>query len=295
MTKSGLPERVFVTGSRGQLGAAFVARLSPLCQVAGVDLDDLDITDPVRVREAVRSFGPGLILNCAAFNDVDGAEARTLDAYRVNGEAVWTLASVARERAAVFVHYSSEFVYDGTQERPYTEDDEVAPQSVYGATKLVGERYAAAAPRHYVLRLSSLYGGHTGRTTIDWIVRQGLAGAPVRAFSDRTVSPSYVPDVVEATLELLGAGAPFGRYNCGSPDWCTWADIAERALAFTGRPGLLERAAFTNTPGRAARPQHCAMSSARLCAVVRSPRPWREALDHYLAGRAPGAGRPVSA
>jgi len=289
MTDSGLPERMLVVGSRGQLGAAFVARLSPLRHVAGVDLDELDITDAARVREAVRSAGPGLILNCAAFNDVDGAETRALDAYRVNGEAIWTLASVARESGAVLVHYSSEFVYDGRQERPYTEDDDVAPQSVYGATKLIGERYAAAAPRHYVLRLSSLYGGHTGRTTIDWIVRQGLAGAPVRAFADRTVSPSYVPDVVEATLGLVGASAPFGLYNSGSPDWCTWADIAERVLAFTGRPDLLERVPFANTPGRAVRPQHCAMSSAKLGGVVRSPRPWREALDAYLAGRAPGA------
>lgn len=291
MTESGLPERILVVGSRGQLGAALVARLSPLRHVAGVDLDELDITDPARVREAVRSVEPGLILNCAAFNDVDGAETRALDAYRVNGEAVWTLASATRESDALLVHYSSEFVYDGRQDRPYTEEDEVAPQSVYGATKLVGERYAAAAPRHYVLRLSSLYGGHTGRTNVDWFVRQGQSGAPVRAFADRTVSPSCVPDVVEATLNLIGARAPFGLYNCGSPDWCTWADIAQRVLAFSGRPDLLERVPFANTPGRAARPQHCAMSSAKLCAVVQSPRPWREALDAYLAGRTPGASR----
>ena len=292
MSDGGLPQRILVVGSRGQLGAAFVARLSPLRHVVGVDLDELDITDPARVREAVRSMRPGLILNCAAFNDVDGAETRALDAYRVNGEAVWTLASLAGESGAVLVHYSSEFVYDGRLDRPYTEDDEPAPQSVYGATKLVGERYAAEAPRHYVLRLSSLYGGHTGRTTIDWIVRQGLAGAPVRAFGDRTVSPSCVPDVVEATLDLLSAGAPFGLYNCGSPDWCTWADIAERALAACGRPGLFERVPFSQAPGRAVRPQHCAMSSAKLCAAAaRAPRPWREALDHYLAGRGPGASR----
>ena len=290
MTDPGLPERILVVGSKGQLGAAFVSRLSPERHVAGVDLDELDITDPARVAEAVRSFGPGLILNCAAFNDVDGAEARALEAYRVNGEAVWTLASLAHERGAVLVHYSSEFVYDGRQDRPYTEDDDVAPQSVYGATKLIGERFAAAAPKHYVLRLSSLYGGHTGRTNIDWFVRQGLAGSPVRAFRDRTVSPSFVPDVVQATVDLVSGGAPFGLYNCGSPDWCTWADIAARVLDAFGRPDLLETAAFTNTPGRAVRPQHCAMSSARLCSVVRSPRPWREALDAYLAGRGLRAG-----
>jgi len=191
-----------------------------------------------------------------------------------------------RDAGAVFVHYSSEFVYDGTLDRPYTEDDEPAPQSVYGATKLVGERYAAAAPRHYVLRLSSLYGGHTGRTNVDYFLRQVLAGLPVTAYADRTVSPSYVPDVVEATRGLIGAGAPFGLYNCGSADWCTWADIAGRVLAACGRPDLLEAVPFANTPGRAARPQHCAMSSARLAAAAGPPRTWRAALDDYLAGRA---------
>ena len=112
----------------------------------------------------------------------------------------------------------------GTLDRPYTEDDEPAPQSVYGMTKLVGERFAQRAERSYVLRLSSLYGGHTRRTTVDWILRQAQAGQRVTAFADRTVSPSYVPDVVEATLELVANAAPFGLYNCGSVDSCTWAD-----------------------------------------------------------------------
>ncbi|HOG27837.1 MAG TPA: dTDP-4-dehydrorhamnose reductase [Vicinamibacterales bacterium] len=286
MRDASLLRRIFVAGSKGQLGAAFVSRLSREGEVTAVDLDELDLTEPARVRDAVRSSGPSLILNCAAFNDVDGAEARPLEAYRVNAEAAWTLAGLARDLGAVLVHYSSEFVFDGRLDRPYAEDDEPAPQSVYGATKLAGERFAAAAPKHYVLRLSSLYGGHTGRTTVDWFVRQASAGGPVRAFADRTVSPSYVPDVVRATLDLVGRGAPFGLYHCGSPDWCAWADIAGHILAACGRPELLEAVPFAHAPGRAARPRHCAMSSAKLGSVARAPRDWRTALDDYLAGRA---------
>jgi dTDP-4-dehydrorhamnose reductase len=285
-------ERVLVTGSRGQLGAAFVKRLSADRQVVGVDLDDLDITDPARVRDFVRACRPSLILNCAAFNDVDGAETRVLAAYRVNGEAVWTLATLAAELDATFVHYSTEFVYDGQLERPYTEADDPAPQSVYGMTKLVGERFALLAARSYVLRLSSLYGGHTGRTTIDWIVRQGLAGQRVPAFADRTVSPSYVPDVVEATLSLASGTAPFGLYNCGSADWSTWADLAARVLAACGRPDLLDAVSFAASPNRATRPRNCAMSSAPLGRVASAPRTWSEALFDYLSRRLPsGASR----
>jgi dTDP-4-dehydrorhamnose reductase len=277
-----VPARVLVTGALGQLGTAFVNELSGKTVVTGVDLDDLDLTDAARLRESVREYRPTLILNCAAFNDVDGAETRALAAYRVNAEAVWTLATLAEELGAVLVHYSTEFVFDGRLERPYIEADEPSPRSVYGMTKLTGERFAAAASRRYVLRLSSLYGGHTGKTSIDWILRQAQAGQRVAAFADRTVSPSYVPDVVGATLDLLERTAPFGLYHCGSTDWCTWTDIAGRILSAYGCPHLLDRVPFASAPDRAERPKNCAMSSARLCEAGAAPRSWSAALDHYL-------------
>jgi len=276
-------ERVLVTGSKGQLGAAFMDRLGADVSVTGVDLDDVDLANAALLREFVRSCRPTAIINCAAFTDVDGAESRPLAAFRVNAEAVWCLANLATELAAILVHYSTEFVYDGTLGRPYTEDDEPAPQSVYGMTKLAGERFARRAEASYVLRLSSLYGGHTRRTSVDWILRQAQTGQRVTAFADRTVSPSYVPDVVEATLELLAREAPFGLYNCGSVDACTWAELAEQALAACGRPDLLDRVPFVTHPNRAVRPKNCTMSSARLCGqVAAAPRRWRDALSDYL-------------
>ena len=276
-------EHVLVTGSKGQLGKAFIDRLSVDCAVTGVDIDELDIADAVRVRVFVRGCRPTMIINCAAFTNVDGAESRPLDAIRANAEAVWNLARLADEFDAVLLHFSTEFVWDGALDRPYTEDDEPAPQSVYGITKLMGERFALGAGRNYVLRLSSLYGGHTGRTSVDWIIRQAQAGEPVTAFSDRTVSPSYVPDVVSASLELVRSAAPFGLYNCGSPDWCTWAELAALVLDFAGRPNLLTPISFVTQPNRAVRPKNCTMSSAKLCGqVVGAPRRWSDALSDYL-------------
>jgi dTDP-4-dehydrorhamnose reductase len=277
-------ERVLVTGSKGQLGKAFVDRLSADCQVTGIDVDEVDITDAGVLTTFVRACRPTTIINCAAFTDVDGAESRPLEAYRTNGEAVWCLAGLARELEAVLLHFSTEFVYDGTLDRPYTEEDDPAPQSVYGLTKLVGERFARTAERSYVLRLSSLYGGHTRRTSVDWILRQAQSGQRVTAFADRTVSPSYVPDVVRAAIDLLSSGAPFRLYNCGSVDWCTWADLAAHVLEACGRPDLLAPVPFVQQPNRAARPRNCSMSSARLCGQIATPpMPWREALSDYLA------------
>jgi dTDP-4-dehydrorhamnose reductase len=284
--------RVLVTGSKGQLGTAFVERLSGQSALLGVDIDDVDITDAESVRAVIGAHRPTLILNCAAFNDVDGAEARPLAAYRLNAEAVWTLAHAALEAGAVLVHYGSEFVFDGRAGRPYTEEDPPAPLSVYGLTKLVGERYASMATRGYVFRLSSLYGGHTRRSTIDWIVRQAQAGKPVRAFADRTVSPSYVPDVVEATLRLVGDERQPGLYNCGAADWYTWAGLAALILETMGRPELLEPVPFVAAPDQAARPKHCAMSSARLARAGFTPRSCSEALADYLSRCLPGAPAP---
>ena len=276
-------EHVLVTGSEGQLGKAFIDRMSADCAVTGVDLDELDIADRIRVREFVRGCRPSTIINCAAFTNVDGAESQPLEAIRANAEAVWNLARLADELGTVLLHFSTEFVWDGALDRPYTEEDEPAPQSVYGFSKLMGERFALTAGRSYVLRLSSLYGGHTGRTSVDWIIRQARANQPVTAFSDRTVSPSYVPDVVSASLELVRSVAPYGLYNCGSSDWCTWAELAAQVLDSVGRPDLLSPIPFVCQPNRAVRPRNCTMSSAKLeRQVAVRPRSWRAALSDYL-------------
>lgn len=281
-SRAGAPVAL-VTGSRGQLGAAFAERLAAEFRCTGIDKDELDITDASAVRELVRRLRPRVVVNCAAYNSVDAAETSPLDALQTNAEAVYTLASVSAECDAVFVHYSTDFVFDGTKPGCYTENDPPRPGSMYGMSKLMGERCAVAAPRRYVLRMSSLYGGYTRRSFIDWIVTRASAGEPVQAFVDRTVSPSYVPDVVDATLMLLHSGAPFGLYHCGSDGWCTWHDLARHVLARLGRPDLLVPVSFDPSAFRAPRPRQCALSHDKLAAAGARVRPWKDAVDHYLS------------
>jgi dTDP-4-dehydrorhamnose reductase len=274
--------RVLVTGSLGQLGAAFVRELSGPAHVEGVDIDILDITRKVDVAAFARDLRPTLLINCAAFNDVDGAELAPEQARLVNTEAVWTLARVAREVGATLVHYSTDFVFDGTQEAPYVEEDAPAPRSVYGMSKLLSEEAAASVERHYVLRLSSLYGGHTRKTGVDRTMEQAICGQPVQAFADRTVSPSYVPDVVRTTLALVERGARFGLYHCGSTGWCTWSELAAHILERLGRPELLRSVPFTPSDYRAHRPKHCALANLRLEREGLQVLHWRVAVDDYL-------------
>lgn len=214
--------------------------------------------------------------------DVDGAERAPAQASLVNTEAVWTLARTAREVGATLVHYSTDFVFDGIRDEPYVEGDAPAPKSVYGMSKWLGEQAAGSVEHHYVLRLSSLYGGHTRKAGVDWMLQKARDGHHVRAFSDRTVSPSYVPDVVRITLALLERGAPYGLYHCGSTGSCTWSELAAHILGHVGRPDLLQPIPFVTSDHGAIRARHCALANERLEREGLQPLHWRAALDDYL-------------
>ena len=178
-----------VTGASGQLGLEISRRFGRDGDVVAMTRAQLDITDHGAVLAAVARARPDVIVNCAAYNDVDGAETNPVTAMTVNGLAVRSLAAAARETGATLVHYSTDFVFDGQASRPYDECAEPAPQSVYASSKLLGEWFATGAPRHYVLRVESLFGGGAesphpaGRrlgSTLDRIVDALLDGRPGR-------------------------------------------------------------------------------------------------------------------
>jgi dTDP-4-dehydrorhamnose reductase len=179
-------------------------------EVVAMTRHDLDIADAVAARDLVSSVCPDLIVNCAAYNQVDAAEQNALAALSANAWGVRTLASAATDIGATLVHFGTDFVFDGATNRPYVEDDAPNPRSTYGCSKLLGEWLAEETPQHYVLRVESLFGGPQARSSVDRILASIRAGEEVRAFVDRTVSPSYVPDVVAATAALVERGSPYG-------------------------------------------------------------------------------------
>src|SRR5262245_23002289 len=188
---------------------------------------ELDLCDANAVRARVAEIAPSAIVNCAGFNHVDQAETRIEEAMEANAFAVLTLARAATESSAALVHYSSDFVFDGVIDRPYTEQDQPAPQSVYAASKLLGEWFAAETPAHYVLRVESLFGGVSLRkSSLDRIIDATAEGGPVKAFVDRVVSPSYAWDVVDATRAIVERGPPAGTYHCVNTGAATWYDPA---------------------------------------------------------------------
>src|SRR5437867_4424806 len=231
--------RIAVVGARGQLGAAIVHECSASHAVTALAHADLDVTDTAAVGAAMDRVRPDAIVNCAAYNDVDDAEHHPIQALNLNAFAVRALARAAEAHGAALVHYGSDFVFDGTATVPYTEEDRPNPRSVYAASKLLGEWFAADAPRGYVLRVESLFGRAPGgpppKGSVAHIVNTIRAGGEARVFEDRTVSPTYIPDAARATRALLERGAPPGLYHCVNSGSCTWLELARELARQLGR------------------------------------------------------------
>jgi dTDP-4-dehydrorhamnose reductase len=249
----------------------------------------LDVTDASAVSAAVKVSAPHLIVNCAAFNDVDGAEDRPIDALAVNAFAVRNLARAAEEADARLVHYSTDFVFDGSAGTPYTEDDRPSPRGTYAASKLLGEWFALEAPRAYVLRVESLFGAPASwmgrRGTLDGMVASLEQGREVRAFTDRIVSPGYVVDIAAATRHLAVSGAPPGLYHCVNSGHASWYDVAREVAALVGNEPRLVPVTTDQMTMKAPRPRYCALSVSKLASTGFAMPPWQDALRRWLAAR----------
>jgi dTDP-4-dehydrorhamnose reductase len=277
--------RFLVTGAGGQLGAVIAERFSALGDVISMTRNDLDISREPDVLRAVGQVRPDVIINCSAYNQVDRAEEQAVQAFEVNAFGVLALARAARDAGAVLVHYSTDFVFDGVSDRPYVESDPAAPQSNYARSKLLGEWFAADAPLHYVLRVESLFGGPLAKSSIDRILDAIQRGEPARVFVDRTVTPSYVTDVAEATAQLLVIRPPAGVYHCVNSGVTTWLEVALEAARLLGRDPSLIPTEVASVSLPAKRPKYCALSNEKLHREGIGMPNWQDALGRYIAGR----------
>ena len=282
---------VLVVGAGGRLGASIVQRFGDR-RVIPHTRDSLDITDSAAVMKAAETEVPAVIINCAAFNRVDDAEDRPLDAFAINALAVRTLARAAEAVGAVFVHYGSDFVFDGDAVEPYDERARPAPRSMYGLSKLLGEWLALDAPRGFVLRVESLFGaahGWQGRVgSLDQIVGALEQGRMAQVFTDRVVSPSYVDDVARATKHLIDGNAEPGLYHCVNSGYATWREVAEEAARILAVPPRLHPITLDSCALKAPRPRFCALANRKLTATGFTMPSWQDALGRWLAGREPG-------
>ncbi len=302
---------LWIVGASGMLGR----ELQLAANNAGIDSwatdRELNVTDEAAVREAAFARRPSHIINAAAYTRVDDAEQERDAAMLLNGSAPGLLARVARELGAQFVHYSTDYVFDGRGDAPLGEQSTVNPQSVYGLTKLEGERQVLATvdEQHpdarlvLVLRTSWLF-GQFGRNFVSTMLELCRTRDELRVVADQHGCPTAAADLAEVTLRLLGlTGAPLasrahsGVYHATNQGPTTWhgfaSAIREQALSLGGE--LRARAVLPVTtaefPRPAPRPAFSVLDGTRLSQVLGAPmRPWTAALNDYL--RAVGASAP---
>jgi dTDP-4-dehydrorhamnose reductase len=279
--------RIAIAGAKGQLGAALVHECRQRNdEVTAFDRAALDVSNGRAVADVMGRLVPDVIVNCTGYNTVDAAEEHPLDALAVNAFAVRALARAATDVGAVLVHYSSDFVFDGVEPTPRSETDPPNPKSVYATSKLLGEWFAADVPRHYVLRVESLFGQAAGgpqpKGSVAAIVDALAQHRVAKVLSDRVVSPTFLADAAFATRELLERHAPPGVYHCVNSGHATWLEFASEAARLLGVEPRFEILRFADVTLPAARPQYCALSNAKLAAIGIQMPSWQDALSRYI-------------
>jgi dTDP-4-dehydrorhamnose reductase len=272
--------RLLVTGAAGMLGRDVVAAAQDAGhEVAALARADLDITDAAAVRAAVRAARPGAVINCAAWTDVDGAEAAEEQATAVNGAGAGHVAVAASEHGALVVHVSSDYVFDGRASEPYPEDAPTGPAGAYGRSKLAGEQaVAAAGGRAAIVRSAWLFGPHGGNF-VDTMRRLGAEREEISVVDDQVGCPTYTGHLAGALLEIAERGTT-GVLHVAGGGRCSWFDLAEATFAETGLTCRVRRQSTADLGRPAPRPAFSVLGGTRPEAPVLPH--WREGLRAHL-------------
>jgi dTDP-4-dehydrorhamnose reductase len=250
--------------------------------VAPVTRAACDITDPAAVRDTLGRLRPGLVVNCAAYTQVDRAESDTAAAFAVNADGAGHVARAAAAVGCALIHVSTDYVFDGGLRRPYQEDDAPAPLGVYARSKWEGERQVmAAGGRATVVRTGELY-GDGGRNFFSTIIGRARAGAPLRVVDDQVVSPTWTREL-GAQIALIAAAAPPGLYHATASGEVSWFDAAREALAAVGLAAQVEPVSTAAFGSPTPRPPYSVLGHAALERLgLYRMGPWREALRTWL-------------
>ena len=292
--------KVVITGSLGQLGNELCSCLRkgkseigaiPDCfknaEIVPVDVDELDITDYSAVDSFFSAEKPEVIINCAAMTNVDGCESDYETAFKVNALGVKNLAVCAEKIGAKLIHVSTDYVFAGNGTKPYCEWDKVDPQSVYGASKALGEKYALSfCKKSFVVRTSWLY-GYIGKNFVKTVRRVIKANGGIGVVCDQRGNPTNANDLAHHLLKLA-VTEEYGIYHCTGEGECSWYDFAVKIAEYSGLGDTVtpctteEYNAKFNVPTK--RPEYSSLRNLALeCTVGNEMRDWEIALKEYIS------------
>ncbi|HIJ94588.1 MAG TPA: dTDP-4-dehydrorhamnose reductase [Desulfuromonadales bacterium] len=270
---------ILVVGANGMLGRDLMSLLGERAQ--GIDIGEIDITSLESVLQVVGALKPDVVINCAAYTDVDGCETNSETAMAVNAEGVAHLAFVCRELGALLVQISTDYVFDGGKGTPYIEDDYPHPLSVYGESKLGGEMNAVFSQEHLIVRTQWLYGLH-GKNFVETMLRLGAEKDTLSVVDDQIGSPTWTVDLGKAIIALIDSGCR-GIYHAANAEFCSWNGFAQEIFKQAGLSVTVTAMTTEELNRPARRPLYSTLECGKLTADAGfQPPSWRSALQQYL-------------
>jgi dTDP-4-dehydrorhamnose reductase len=282
--------KIVILGTGGRLGAALLREYRDKFEVTGFDRTQLDLSDMNGVPEKLQETGFDVLINAAGFTKVDLCETEPDRAFLINAEAPRVLAEICGEMSSRLIHFSTDYVFDGEKREPYTEGDQAAPISVYGESKLAGEKNVLAAQdRNLVVRVSWVFGPDRP-SFIDAMIKGALESERVDAIADKFSAPTYTRDVAELLPQFFERSVDGGIVHFSNAGQCSWQEYAQWALDCCHNAGLPLRARTVGagklanmTNWIARRPVYSVLSTAKYTKLTGiSPRTWREAVSDYI-------------
>lgn len=285
--------KVAVIGSNGQLGQdVCAAYLAAQNEVVPLTHADVEIASLDSVRHALENVRPELVVNTAAFHNVDKCETQSMQAFTVNSLGARNVAQITDTLGAGLVHISTDYVFDGLKSSPYTEEDLAAPLNVYGNTKLAGEYFVRAANRrHFLVRVSGIYGHHPcrakgGLNFVEMMLKLSKEQDEVRVVDDEFVSPTPTAQIARQ-LVVLTHTSDYGIYHASAEGSCSWMEFAAAIFELTKSRVRLEPARPGDFPAKAQRPKNSVLENRALKSKSLNVfTHWREGLENYLERRA---------
>ncbi|OGC23422.1 dTDP-4-dehydrorhamnose reductase [candidate division WOR-1 bacterium RIFOXYB2_FULL_42_35] len=282
--------KILIIGADGQLGSD-LCKVIPQEEQIPLTIKDLDITNQEQTVAVLKKHQPDIVINTAAYNDVDQAEEKPELALAINADGVKSLAEACQQIGAVLVHISTDYVFDGANKEPYLETDNPNPQSAYATSKLLGEQWIKGLlDKYFIIRSTGLYGaagclGKGGTNFVENMIMLASSRPVLNVVADEVLSPTYTRDLAEKIVELIKT-EKYGLYHLVNQGQCSWYEFACKIFEFLGRQVTINKITAAEYKAKAKRPKYSVLENAALKKIgLQDLRSWPEALKAYLEAK----------
>ena len=277
--------KIVIIGSTGQLGTDLMKILQNEHEVIGLTHRDIEVSDYESCL-ILKKYKPEIIINTAAFHKTDQCEEEPLKAFSVNAIGAKNVATISKEIDTITVYISTDYVFNGSKAEPYTEEDTPNPINTYGISKLAGELYTKQNPKHYIIRVASLFGkaGSSGKggNFVETMIKKALNKEVIYVVDDIWMSPTYTKDAALIIKKILENNLPYGIYHATNKGYCTWFQFAQEIFKLTVLTPIIKPIKTDQLQIKAKRPRFSPLESIKLPKFGIQIRRWEEALREYL-------------